>query len=180
MDSIDRIEGPIVDGSEGYFAEPELREDLHITIRIAKDFYDFLLKFGETPPAEEISYVMDTIRSGMDQFFLFAFSCRGINTEDDTWNFDRHVHWDFPELRNTFMRRFEHLVESDASAVDRLASLLALTHLELVFLGQNFPPPFEYEKVDVETARKNLMDVVHKLVEQRRQQASKTDLELDK
>jgi hypothetical protein len=169
VDSIDRIEGAIVNGSEGYFDEPGMREDLHVTIRIAKDFYDFLVKFGETPPADEIDYVMGTIRSGMDEFFLLAYSCRCINTENETWSFDRHVHWNFPELRETFIRRFQHLVESDDSAVDRLASLLLLAHLELVFLAQNFPPPFEYEKVDLETARKNLMDTLHKVVEQTRQ-----------
>lgn len=141
MDSVERIEDLIVAGSEGFFDEPpEIREDLHVTIRIAKDFYDFLVKFGETPPAKEIAYVMDTIRSGMDEFFALAYVCRVISTGPDTWIFDPHVHWDFPVLREKFLRGFEHLAEfPDASAVDRLASLLALTHLELVFLVQHFP-----------------------------------------
>jgi hypothetical protein len=83
---------------------------------------------------------MDTIRSGMDQFFALAYICRVINTGPDTWSFDSQVHWDFPALREKFLRGFENLAESpDASSVDRLASLLALTHLELVFFGQHFP-----------------------------------------
>jgi hypothetical protein len=33
VDSIDRLEGAIVNGSEGYFDEPGMREDLHDTER---------------------------------------------------------------------------------------------------------------------------------------------------
>lgn len=150
MDLVKRIEELIVAGSEGCFGGfdvPELREDLHVTIRIARDFHDFLVKFGEKPPAEEIDYVMGTIRSGMDEFFLLAYNCRSINTSE-TWGFDPHVHWDFPALRERFMRGFEHLADPDVSVVDRLASLLALTHLELVFLAQHFPPAILGDVVD--------------------------------
>jgi hypothetical protein len=138
--TVDRIEELIVTGSEGFFDEPSIRCDLRITIRIARDFYDFLVKSGEQPPAREVAYVMDTIRSGMDQFFALAYLCRVIDTGAETWVFDPHAQWDFPALRERFIRGFEQLAGSpDASAVDRLSSLLALTHLELVFLGQHFP-----------------------------------------
>lgn len=140
MDTVDRIEELIVAGSEGFFEERELRKDLHVTIRIARDFYDFLVKFGEEPHPKETAYVMDTIRSGIDCFFDLAYVCRVINTGPDTWSFDPHLHSGFPELRQKFLRDFESLAESpDANAADRLATLLALTHLELVFLGQHFP-----------------------------------------
>jgi hypothetical protein len=137
---IERIEDPIVAGSEGFLDEPDIREDLHVTIRIARDFYDFLVKFGDRPPAKEVAYVTDTIRSGMDEFFALAYLCRVINTGTDTWSFDPHVPWDFSALREKFLRDFERLAGSpEMSVVDRLASLLALTHLELVFLAQYFP-----------------------------------------
>jgi hypothetical protein len=140
MDTVKRIEDPIVAGSEGFFDEVDIRECLHVTVRIANDFYAFLIKFGETPPAEEVTYVMDTIRSGTDWFFRLADLCAIINTGRDTWNFDPHLHWDFPALREKFLRNFEHLAgSSDMSVVQRLASVLALTHLELVFLAQHFP-----------------------------------------
>jgi hypothetical protein len=50
---IERIEDPIVAASEGFLDEPDIRENLHVTIRIARDFYDFLVKFGDRPPAKE-------------------------------------------------------------------------------------------------------------------------------
>jgi len=159
---VDRIEDLIVAGSEGFFDEADIRECLHITIRIAKDFYDFLVKFGETPPAKEVAYVMDTIRSGIDWFFRLADLCVTINTGRDTWNFDPHLHWDFPALREKFLRDFEYLaVSPDVSVVDRLASLLALTHLELVFLAQHFPSAiFEGVVDDPQSSAEFLSDLV--------------------
>jgi hypothetical protein len=140
MESTDHIENLIVASSDGFFSEPEIREDLHVTIRVASDFYDFLVKYGETPPSEEIDYMMGTIRSGMDQFFALAYVCGIINTGSETWRVDTPLHCDFPILRERFLSDFEHLAGTpDASMADRLASLLALTHLELVFLGQHFP-----------------------------------------
>ena len=141
METVDRIEQLIVAGSEGFYDEPEIRKDLHVTVCIAKEFYDFLVKFGDRPPTKEVAYMMDTIRSGIDEFFDLAYGCRVINTGPDTWTFVPLAQWDFLELRERFMRGFEHLTSlpPDRSAVDLLASLLALAHLELVFFGQHFP-----------------------------------------
>jgi hypothetical protein len=83
---------------------------------------------------------MDTIRSGIDCFFHLARACTIINTPRTTWNFDAHKHWDFLSLRREFLRTFENLANaSDAGAPEKLAQLLALTHLQLVFLSQHFP-----------------------------------------
>ncbi|MGA7380281.1 MAG: hypothetical protein WBX03_05475 [Terriglobales bacterium] len=113
--------------------------ELRVTIRIACEFHQFLLNFGETPPLNEVNYVMDTIRSGMDEFFLLAQVCRVLTDEFARWNFDRQVISNFSELRTASLRRFEELTRTDASAGEQLASLLAFVHLELVFLAQNFP-----------------------------------------
>jgi hypothetical protein len=140
MDLVKRIEDRIVAGSEDFFEDPAIRKDLHLTIRIAGDFYDFLVKSGEKPSPGKVTYMSDTIRSGIDEFFALAYICKVINTERGIWAFDPHVRWDFPVLREKFLRGFEQLAESpDANAAQSLASLLALTHLELVFLAQNFP-----------------------------------------
>lgn len=140
MNLAKHIEDRIVEGSEGFFDEPDIRMDLHVTIRIAEDFYDFLVKFGETPPAQDIDYMMDTIRSGIDEFFAVAQLCPIINTGRDTWVFEPHTHWDFRALRERFLRGFERLAESpDAGAAEGLASLLALAHLQLIFLARHFP-----------------------------------------
>jgi hypothetical protein len=136
---VKRIEDQIVAGSEDFFDDPNIRKDLRATIGVAQDFYDFLGKF-DNPPAGEVTYVSDTIRSGIDQFFSLAYICKVINTGRDTWAFEPHARWDFPALRERFLRGFEHLAESpDAGAAEKLALLFALTHLELVFLAQHFP-----------------------------------------
>lgn len=140
MDVVKHIEDQILAGSEGFFDEPNIREDLHVTMRIARDFHDFLVNSGERPSAREVAYVTNTIRSGMDEFFALAYICKVINTGRDTWKFDPQARWDFPTLREKFLRGFERLVGSiDAGTDERLALLLALTHLEIVFLAQHFP-----------------------------------------
>jgi hypothetical protein len=136
MDPVERIEQIVVNGSDGFFDDPLLREDLHITIRIAGDFYRFLAKFGDNPPPKEIAYVTDTIRSGTDWFFGLAHLCTMIHADA----VDSDAPKEFPLLRAKFMRDFENLAASTNSGAEAaLASLLALTHCELVFLAHNFP-----------------------------------------
>jgi hypothetical protein len=95
MDRIKNIEDRIVAGSEGFFDEPDIRKDLHVTIRIAGDFYGFLSKSHDEPSAREIAYMLDTIRSGMDEFFSLAYICRVIQTDRETWMVEPNVSWDF-------------------------------------------------------------------------------------
>jgi hypothetical protein len=136
MNRVELIEDAIVAGSN---LHETYRENLHVTIRIARDFYDFLVKYGESSNGEQIDYMAGTIRSGIDEFYLLAYGCRSIVRNNETWKFDPLEHGGFPVLRERFMRGFEHLDDPEVGAVDKLASLFALTHLELVFLGQNFP-----------------------------------------
>jgi hypothetical protein len=128
----------IVGGAEGFFDEPDVREDLHTTVCIAVEFQSFLVRATERPSAEANAYVMDTVRSGIDQFFNLAYSCRVI-TDSETWQLDRQAYWGFEEIREAFLRHFRDLTRDEASATERLASLLVLARLELVFLGQGFP-----------------------------------------
>ena len=157
MNQVERIEEAIVAGSDLHETN---REDLHVTIRIARDFYDFLVKYGEFPNGEQIDYMAGTIRSGIDEFYLLAYGCRSIVRDSETWKFDPHEHWDFSTLREWFMRSFEHLADPDVSAADRLASLLALTHLELVFLARHFPSAIFAERAsDSMTIDENLQAI---------------------
>jgi len=110
-----------------------------VTIRIAWDFYDFLVKYGESPNEEQIDYITGTVRSGIDEFYLLAYGCRSIVRDNEAWKFDPHELWNFPVLRERFMRGFERLADPDVSTADRVASLFALIHLELVFLARHFP-----------------------------------------
>ena len=140
MDSVAQIEESIVRDAEGFFDEAKDREDLHVTIRIARDFYDFLIGSGESPAASDIEYVTGTIRSGLGHFFALAHDCAIINTPMSNWTIDGPTSLEFPSLKEDFIRRFESLARREpATAVERLACLLALSRLELLFLAQNFP-----------------------------------------
>ena len=170
MDHVERIEQAIVEGSAGFFEDADIpedlrasatiREDLHVTIRIARDFYDFLVRHGESPGVEEIDYIMGTIASGIDEFFLLAYACRFIDTDRKTWNIDPHEHWDFRALRAKFIHAFEHLADPNTSAVDKLSALFALTHLELTFLARYFPSAIFSERVsDSKTIDESLQSI---------------------
>jgi hypothetical protein len=170
MDRVEQIEDAIVSGAEGYFDDANIREDLrgystaradlHVSIRIANDFYAFLVQHGESPDTEHIDYMAGTIRSGIDEFYLLAYACRSIVRDNETWKFDPHERWDFPVLRERFMRGFEHLADPDVSTADRLASLFGLTHLELVFLARHFPSAIFADRVsDSMTINENLQSI---------------------
>ena len=131
-----------------------------MTIRIAANFYDFLIKYGESPNGEQIDYMAGTIRSGIDEFYLLAYGCRSIVRESEAWKIDPRECWNFPALREKFMRAFEYLADRDVNADDRLATLFALTNLELVFLARQFPPAiFADRATDSLTIDENLQSI---------------------
>lgn len=134
-----QIEQRIVSQSDSFFETPREKEDLHITIRVACDFHKFVTDNGETPPQDEAQFVADTIRSGIDWAFLLAYSCRVFPDELGTWSFDRQTISGYAELRSAWLKRFGELCRPTATAAEMLASLLALVHLELVFMAQTFP-----------------------------------------
>jgi hypothetical protein len=138
------IEDRMVAGSEDLYDSPGARMDLHVTIRIACDFYQFLLDHGETPSDLDADYVMGTIRSGMDQYFSLARSASVISHEFARWNFDQQAISTFPELRGACLRRFQELFNPKATPCELLASLIALVHLELLFLAHTFPLTVSY------------------------------------
>ncbi len=131
MNRVERIENAIIADSNGWF--DHVRVDLHVTIRIANDFYDFLVKFGESPDAYEIVYMMGTIVSGIDEFYQLALTSRSMGLSTPL------LQLDFLTLREQFMQRFERIDDAGMSLIERMNSLFALTHLQLLFLAQNFP-----------------------------------------
>jgi len=133
------IENRIVAATEGLFGSAKERELLHISIRVSCEFQKFLLDFGDSPPQDEAEYVADTIRSGLDWFYLLAFHCHGLRDDLATWRFNRQVTSNFPKLRKTCLRYFDILCRPSATAGEMLTSLLAFVHLELVYMAQVFP-----------------------------------------
>jgi hypothetical protein len=64
MDSVAQIEDVIVRGAEGFFDDADDREDLHVTIRIAHDFYKFLRNCGERRLLRHGSFLGEGHREG--------------------------------------------------------------------------------------------------------------------
>lgn len=133
------IEDRILTESGSLFESPKQKEELHVTIRIACEFHKFLLDFGDVPPRDEAEYVANTIRSGIDWFMSLASTCYYLDDELAAWSFDRQAVSNLHDLRSACMKHFEELGLPSASLGTMLACLLALTHLELVFMAQTYP-----------------------------------------
>jgi hypothetical protein len=105
-----------VAGSVDLFEGPDIREDLHATIRIAGriagHFYRFLVKSGEKPCARAIVFVTDTIRWGIGEFFDLAYICKVIDARRDTWAFKAVRPLGFPSTAGKVPAGFKHLAES--------------------------------------------------------------------
>jgi hypothetical protein len=133
------IEERIIAVTDELFESDKERELLHISIRVSCDFHKFLIDFGDEPPTEEARFVADTIRGGIDWFYLLAFHCHGIKKDIANWSFEQKATSSFRDLRAACLSRFEALCQPSAKAGELLAALLGFIHLELVFMAQTFP-----------------------------------------
>jgi hypothetical protein len=133
------IENAIVEGAEGFFALKDDREQLQVAIRITGEFKTFLLKFPDSSPPDETTYVMDTVRSGLDLFWLLARGCSAIRRDYVAWTFEERMPQTYVEFRDCSRHHFEQPEGPDATALQRLSSLLTLLHLELMFMAYHFP-----------------------------------------
>jgi hypothetical protein len=139
VNSLDHVENLIVDKAEGCFDDSNSRENLHIPLRIASDFYKFLVKFGDQPPVGEVDYMMGTIRSGFDWFFALAYQC-GVVTGSENWRFSKDFDGSFPALRAEFVSSYDRLAKDPGPSAEKaLEALLSLTQLEFMFVAQHFP-----------------------------------------
>jgi hypothetical protein len=139
MDKVKSIVETFLRDDEGLFDdEPKDLDALRATIRIAGDFHDFLNKWGDAPPKEEVEYAVGTIRSGIDFFFSMMFLYRILDTSRARRTFSWEVTPEFARIRQSFLSMFDTLVSEDLEFTERLACLLILTKIELVFLASNF------------------------------------------
>jgi len=118
---------------------------LRVTIRIAVDFRDFL-ETNESPPPDEIDYMMGTIQSGIDQFVLYGYTCRWFSGLKESWIAEPGVYQSLAKTKADVLRFFETLTATNSSAVERVASLLSLVRIQLAFFAHfypwaNEPPP---------------------------------------
>lgn len=139
MDKAKSIVETFLRDDEGLFKdEPKDLDALRATIRIAGDFHDFLNTWGNAPPKEEVEYMVGTIRSGIDFFFAMMFLYRILDTSRARRTFSWKVTAEFAMMRQSFLSMFDTLASEDMEFTERLACLLILTKIQLVFLASNF------------------------------------------
>jgi len=139
MDKVKSIVETFLRDDEGLFDdEPKDLDALRATVRIAGDFHDFLNKWGSAPPKEEVEYMVGTIRSGIDFFFSMMFLYRILDTSRAKRTFSWEATTEFARIRQLFLSMFDTLASEDLEFTERLACLLILTKIELVFLASNF------------------------------------------
>ena len=139
MDKVKSIVETFLRDDEGLFEDqPKDLDALRVTIRITGAFHDFLNKWGNAPPKDEVEYMVGTIRSGIDFFFSMMFLYRILDTSRARRTFSWEVTPEFARMRQSFLSMFDTLASEGLEFTERLACLLILTKIQLVFLASNF------------------------------------------
>jgi hypothetical protein len=133
-----QIEALILRESEDFFHPPTDLAVLHVTIRIACEFLDFLKRTDGTPELGEAEYMAGTIRSGMDQYFTigrWGAVLRGVELQS---GFGRRLPSSFSEMRASYESVFQQLIQCTSSAKG-VGLLLSLVQMMLLFMTVYFP-----------------------------------------
>jgi hypothetical protein len=127
----------IVRDSEGFFDDPNPREDLQITVRIACEFFVFLQQSNDVPELEEAKYIAGTIRSGMDWFFSMAQTGRILTGLKLQYGFGPKLPSTFSDLKASYDSTFQQVLDSTHSI--KAIGLLSLVQMMFLFMAVYFP-----------------------------------------
>lgn len=110
-----------------------------VTIRIAVDFSEFLMTHEriEDVDVEAVDYLVNTIRSGMDQFFSCEQYYR-VNGDQQRSNARWAMHSTFEALRKEYLDVFGKIGGDKLAFSERFGALLRLVELQLQFMAANF------------------------------------------
>jgi hypothetical protein len=143
-----QIETLILRDTGDFFDAAEDRSTLEVTVRICCEFLDFLLNAeGEAPDSSDASYIADTIRSGLDEFFTMAQWGRILKGLRLSQGFEAELPQTFVAFRAKYDATFQELLRCDAS-VAAFGRLLSLTQLMILFLAVYFPVYLSYSPGD--------------------------------
>src|SRR6266542_6579399 len=105
--------------TDGLFDDEHLNTNLRVRVRVTVDVYKFFVASGDAHDHSELSYVLGTIQSGVDDFFLVGYACRSFNGLEESW-LPEWPNWrSLAELKELFLKRFESLVGADTEPVVR-------------------------------------------------------------
>ena len=112
---------------------------IRVTLRIAIDFWHFLETHKQLGDAdgEEVDYAVNTIRSGMDDFFTCEEHYR-VLAKPSNGKHQWAMHSRFPTLREEYLEVFAKMRNDDLSFIERLSTLLRLVELQLQFTAAYF------------------------------------------
>ena len=136
-DRVDQICELFMRDSQGQL-DPAAVADLRVAVRISVDFWDFLARYGSAAPPSEVEYMMNTIRSGIDDFFSVAVLHCVLQESTPNSGLEWIEAGDVEATRSAYETRFRALMNPDIGFAERLENLLSLCQGQLVFLAQGF------------------------------------------
>jgi hypothetical protein len=139
QDLFARLEQAIMATTEGFCDGEELLRDLRVTLRIVADVQKFMVQAIDPPDPSELSYVMGTIQSGVDEFFLVGHVCRSFKDLEESWTPERQSWRTFTDIKVVFLDHLDVVIGEPSSPVERVGSLLSLMQIQLALLSRYFP-----------------------------------------
>jgi len=136
-DTVDQIFQLFARDSNGQL-DAAATSDIRVAIRISGEFCDFVAKFGGTAPQPEVEYMMNTIRSGIDEFYSIAVLHRVLEHSGTSSKFEWIEERDWGVLGSIYQTRFRALQDPSINFAERLENLLSLCQSQLLFLARSF------------------------------------------
>ncbi len=135
----DQLVETIIRTTNGFFENTEVWDNMRITLRVTAEFQQFLEQNNDEPSADELSFILGSIQSGIDSFFLVGYTCRSFSGLEESWIPEPRLERSFAEVRTASLGYFSVLIRIESNPIERLGSLLSLIRIQLAFLASYFP-----------------------------------------
>ena len=113
--SLGHVERIIREAAEDFFEDSD--EHMRVTLRVTVEFSEFLLKYSTEPVPSEVSYMVGTVQSAVDSFFLIGQISRVFRELEESWARQPALPSSFIEIRTAFLRHFDVLKYPNSTAV---------------------------------------------------------------
>jgi hypothetical protein len=132
---VDQIEKLFLGDPGDCFSRDDDKKNFHVMLRVAVDFHEYLVAADvQKSDADEIDYMVDTIRSGMDFFFAFKnyyYVWADQISDENRWRF----YADFALLKSEYIQLFQRIKNDEVSFDERMRCLFLLVGMELQFVA---------------------------------------------
>jgi hypothetical protein len=97
------------------------------------------LQHNNDPGADHVSYILGTLQSGIDSFFVVAHSCRCSSGLEESWKPEDWLPLGFEQAKTDFVKTFDEMIDVNTTPVQKVADLLRAIRIQLAFLAWYFP-----------------------------------------